>query len=175
MEIRADAGVSYPRELVFETYRDHLVDLVPYLPNVDWIKVLERTEDGAVTHLINEWKARGDIPKVARKFIKPEMLRWKDFADWDRDSWACSWSFEMAFMRDQVKASGKNFLVEEGPDRTRYEIRGTLEIDGNKIPGVPAMLGRRIVPQIEKFVIALIKPNFVKVSDGVQQYLDAQK
>ncbi len=175
MQIHADATVSYPREQVFEVYRDHLVDLVPYLPNVDWIKVLERNEDGPVVHLVNEWKARGEIPKVASKFIKPEMLRWKDFADWNRDEWSCAWSFEMAFMREQVKASGKNRLIEEGPDRTRYEIRGTLEIDGNNIPGIPGMLGRRIVPQLEKFVIALIKPNFIKVSDGVQKYLDSGK
>jgi hypothetical protein len=175
MQIHADAAVSYPREQVFEVYRDKLVELVPYLPNVDWIKILERREEGPVVHLVNEWKARGDIPKVARKIIKPETLLWKDFADWDHDEYSCAWRFEMAFMREQVKASGKNFLVENGPDRTRYEIRGTLEIDGNNIPGVPGMLGRRIVPQIEKFVIALIRPNFIKISDGVQQYLDAGK
>ena len=175
MEIRNDTLLTHPRELVYHTYRDRLPELVQMLDNIESMVELERRAEGDTIHLLNEWKAHGEVPKIAKRWIKPEMLRWKDHASWHAASWSVNWRFEMAFMREQVKASGKNFLVENGPDRTRYEIRGTLEIDGNNIPGVPGMLGRRIVPQIEKFVIALIRPNFIKISDGVQQYLDAGK
>ena len=171
-EIRADAELAHPLQLTYETYRDRLPEMTSYLPNVDEINVLESRREGEILHLVNEWVARAEIPKVARAFIKPEMLRWKDIATWHDDEHAVDWRFEMAFMREQVDVRGRNRFVEVGEGRSRIEIRGTLTIDGNRIPGVPKMLGRKIVPQIEKFVIALVKPNLIKTADGVGRFLD---
>ncbi len=174
MEIRTDTILTYPRSVVYETYRDRLPELEPYLPNITKIDVLSSERDGEDLHLLNEWHGKGAIPKVAQSIIKPEMLRWKDYADWHDADWAVDWRMELAFLNEVVETHGRNRFVEMGPDRCRVEIRGVLDIDGTRIPGVPKLLGRRIAPQIEKFVIALIKPNLVKTAEGVQQFLDEQ-
>jgi len=174
MEIHTDTILTWPRKLVYETYRDRLAELVPYLPNIEGITVLSSERDGSDLHLLNEWKGKGDIPRVARSIIKPEMLKWKDFADWHDDEWCVDWRMELAFLNEVVETHGRNRFVEIGDDRTRLEIRGILDIDGTRIPGVPRLVGRKIAPQIEKFVVSMIKPNLVKTADGVQRFLDEQ-
>ena len=79
MKLEAVATLSFPRPLVFSTYRDRLPQLVPHLPNVEKIEVLEREEapggEAGVVRLLNLWFAKADVPKVAQSVIKPEMLR----------------------------------------------------------------------------------------------------
>ena len=174
MEIRTDTILTYPRKVVYETYRDRLPELEPYLPNITKIVVLRSDRDGDDLHLLNEWHGKGDIPRVARSILKPEMLRWKDHADWHDADWSVDWRMELAFLNEMVETHGTNHFVEVGDDRCRVEIRGVLDIDGSRIPGVPRLLGRKIAPQIEKFIVALIKPNLVKTAEGVQQFLDEQ-
>ena len=48
MQIRCDAVLAFPRPLVWTTYRDRLVDLVPYLPNIRGIEVKERAVDASL-------------------------------------------------------------------------------------------------------------------------------
>lgn len=42
MEFELSETVNHPREAVYHTYRDHLSEVVRYLPNVDAFEVLER-------------------------------------------------------------------------------------------------------------------------------------
>ena len=46
MELRTEATIDHPRDAVFRVYRDELVDLVPFLPNVRGIEVKRREEKG---------------------------------------------------------------------------------------------------------------------------------
>src|SRR5437773_1440734 len=98
MKLEGDARIVFPRPLVFATYRDRLPELVPYLPNIREIKVLEREEKpgGQEGHLrlLNLWRASADIPKVAQAVLKPEALAWKDHAHWNENDWTCEWRVE---------------------------------------------------------------------------------
>ena len=42
MELVARTLILFPRDLVFQTLRERLPELVPYLPNVKRIQTLER-------------------------------------------------------------------------------------------------------------------------------------
>ncbi|MCC7384992.1 MAG: hypothetical protein IT384_24315 [Deltaproteobacteria bacterium] len=178
MKIEADATIAFPRELVFSTYRDRLPDLVPHLPNIRSIQVLEREEspNGAVgvTRLLNLWKAEGDIPKVAQAVIKPDMLEWKDFARWDAPAWACDWRSVTSMFTEQVKCGGRNTFVDLG-GATRLEIRGALDVDLKTIPGVPRFLAGTIAPVVEKFIVALLTPNLTSVSKGLEAFLRSEQ
>jgi hypothetical protein len=177
VKIEADATLSFPRALVFTTYRDKLPELVPHLPNVRSIEVLEREEapGGAagVIRLLNLWKAKADIPKVAQGVIKPEMLEWRDFARWDENAWTCEWRVETAMMTESVRCGGKNRFIDLG-ETTRLEIRGDLDVDLKTVPGVPKFLAGTIAPVVEKFIVALLTPNLVNVSKGVEAFLKAR-
>ena len=62
MQIEADAVIRFPRPRVFTAYRDKLVDLVPFLPNVRGIKIQERAEEGDALRMFNVWHGGGEIP-----------------------------------------------------------------------------------------------------------------
>ncbi len=175
MDLRVDTELTYPRQVVYEAYRDRLPEMVDYLPNISHIDVLQSRRDGHMLHLLNEWHARADIPTVARRVIKPEMLRWNDIAAWHDDGHFVEWRFEMAFLSEQVDVKGRNEFIEAGPDRTVVRIRGTLAIDGERIPGLPRVIGRRAAPQIERFVVALVEPNLRKTAEAVQRFLDDER
>jgi len=175
MEIKADSRIPFPRQVVFESYRDELPLLVPYLPNITSIVVLKREEEApGVTRLLNLWKAKGDVPKVAQAVIKPEMLEWNDHAKWDQNEWTCEWRVELKLFTDAVKCGGKNRFVVDG-ENTKLEIRGNLEVDLKKIPGVPKFLAGTIAPVVEKFIVTLLTPNLTSVSDGLEKYLRQKK
>lgn len=174
MRIDVDARVPFDRELVFKTYRDNLPELVPYLPNVKSIEVLERKDEGPTSTLKNLWTAKGEIPKIAQGFLKPEMLSWYDFATWNQGSFSNEWRIQMRVMEKVVDCRGANTFEAEGSG-TVLHIRGELNLNLKEVPGVPRFLAGTAGPAVEKFVVGLLKPNLVEVSKGIEQYLRAKK
>ncbi|MFH1469310.1 MAG: hypothetical protein ABIO70_33305 [Pseudomonadota bacterium] len=172
MEIRNDTVLTHPRALVYATYRDRLSELVAMLPNIEYLRVLSRRDDGETSFILNEWKAKGEIPEVAQRWIKPEMLRWKDHATWHGARWDVDWRLEMAFMQDRVSVAGTNRFVDLGPSRTRLELRGDLTIDARGMPGVPRLLAGKFGAIVERFVLGLVQPNLVKTGEALQRFLD---
>jgi len=60
-------------------------------------------------------------------------------------------------------------------NETELAIRGELEIDAKNIKGVPSLLAGTIGAAVEKFVVALITPNFKTLNRGLVQYLDGKR
>ncbi len=176
MKIDVPSTIPFSRSDVFRVYRDHLCDLVEYLPNVRAIEVKNRSEpDENRLDLENHWYAEASIPKIAQSMIKPEMLKWIDYASWDKKKWTCDWRIETGFAREAITCTGHNTFEESGDDHMQLRITGELSIDAKQIPGVPRLLAGKIKPQLEKFVIALITPNFHKINRGIEQFLKAQQ
>jgi hypothetical protein len=174
MKIHAATRIAFPREIVFRTYRDRLVECLPYLPNVKAIEVKTRADDGPVTRLYNVWRARADIPKIAQSVIKPEMLAWDDHAVWDESALTTEWRIETHFMREAVTCGGRNAYTVEG-DATVLTIDGDLAIDLRGVKGVPGFLAKAIAPAVEQLVVAMIKPNLLEVAKGVGKLLEQEK
>jgi hypothetical protein len=175
MKIEVTNTIPYPRVLVFRTLRDEMTELLPYLPNVDQIVVKQREELGeGRVRLVNWWKASSEIPTVARALVTPEMTNWTDFATWDESAWCCEWRQETSFFTDRISCRGRNTYRELGPERTELSIRGDLDIDLMGLKGVPKLMAPAVGSAIEKFVVALITPNFTKLSDGLVRYLRAR-
>ncbi len=174
--LNVEDTIAYDRELVFETFRDHLVELIDYLPNIEDIEVesRERVDENTV-EIVNRWSAEEkDIPALAKKFIEPEMLQWIDYATWREDQWVCEWNMEVGFLQDAITCRGQNrYLAEDGT--TRIHIDGDLEVDANQIPGVPRLVANKVGSAVEKFVVRLIEPNLRDVNRGLEQYLDRQE
>jgi hypothetical protein len=175
MKIYVEDVINYPQQEVYRIQRDEMSNLADHLPNIERIDVLEREELEGGVRIVNLWKAaKTEVPLVARKFIKPEMLSWKDYARWHDETFSCQWKLEMNFFSDQVKVSGKTTFEKLDDGRVRSVIDGELEVEVHKIPGVPKLLARKFRPEVEKFVIKLITPNLKGVNRGIEKYLDAQ-
>lgn len=173
MEINASSLIRHPRERVFRAYRDELPLAVTFLPNVKEIIVRSRTEDGSVVKLHNEWVGKGEIPRIAQGLLSPEMLRWDDFAEWDEAAMMCRWKLGLRVFNDKFRCSGTNTITAEGAG-TRVTLRGDLQLELSEIPGVPRILAGRIKPQVESFIIALVRPNLEQVNQALGKYLDAK-
>jgi hypothetical protein len=171
MELRADAHIPFPRPVVFAAYRDKLLDMLPYLPNVRAIEIRKREDQGKVVKLLNFWKGGGDIPAAARAFVSEAMLSWLDHATWDEGDFTCAWRIEPGAFTEAITCEGKNRFIEEGEGKTRLEIRGELSVEAKKIKGVPGFLAGKVGRAVEDLLVSKIKPNLVSTADGLTKYL----
>ncbi len=163
--------IKHPQPEVYETFRDHLVELLPYLPTVKDIEQTSYERDGEDVHIVNIWYAADeDIPAMASKFIKPEMLRWTDTAEWHDDKGCVDWDMEVGFLQDAISCSGRTTYTEKG-DQTEVHITGDLRVDASKIPGVPRLVAGKVGDAVEKFVVKMITPNLKEVNRGAEKYL----
>lgn len=164
--------IPFERDLVFDTHRDKLAELVPYLPNVDHIEIRERIEEGDVIRLLNVWSGSSlDVPSVVKSVVKPEHLTWTDRAVWDRSSWTADWEITINAMPEAVTARGRSSFVDEGGD-TVVRVAGEFVIHPDRLPGVPSFVARRAASPLEKFIVSLLQPNIRRSSQAVQQYLE---
>lgn len=173
MDLIAKTKLSFPRDLVFSTYRDHLADTVPFLPNVSSIIVQERREEAAIVKLVNLWTASTEIPSVAKKFLKPEMLQWTDRAQWDGQKWECRWHIETHAFPGLVDCKGATTFHEDGSG-TELRIAGELVLNLEKAH-IPRLFAGTVRPVIEKVVVGALTPNLLKTGEGIEKYLQAKK
>lgn len=171
MEIKTDVTLAFPRPRVFATYRDRLTDLLEFLPNIRGLAIKQREEKPGVVHLVNEWQGGGEIPSVARSFLKESMLAWTDHATWKDADFLCDWRTDVHAFPGALLSSGYNRFVELPGGQTRIEFRGDLTCDASKVPGVPRLLAKGLNGTIEKIFVGKIGENLVAVGQGIGKLL----
>lgn len=171
MEICSESRIRYPREQVYLAYRDRLPEIAQYIPDIEQITVLlrEPTSDGIRLH--NEWAASREIPAYVQSIVKPEHLRWDDFAEWHDDEHYVAWRLATRAFTDAVQCTGRNTFLEDGGG-TVVRLTGDLQLDLRDIPGVPRFLATRLAPQVERFIVSLITPNLERVNASIERFLD---
>lgn len=174
MDLRADARIPFPHATVFAAYRDDIVELVPYLTNVQAIEVKSRTDDGPLAKFVNEWRGGGEIPAAIRAFLSESMLSWTDYATWNAQSLSCDWRIETHAFSDAVCAVGRNQFLDDGAGHTLLEIRGSFDVDAKKIRGVPRFLAGTIGRTVEDFMVGRIQTNLIETAKGLTRYLEAK-
>lgn len=175
MEFSTTDVIEYPVETVFRTHRDHLPELVDFLPNVEKIEVESREESAGQVDLVNIWTAaRTEVPTLVRPFVKPHMLTWIDRASWQESDHTCRWDIELGFLKAAIRCQGVNKMRPTGEGHTEVTIAGQIEVDAKKIPGVPRFMAKKVGAAVEKFVVKTITPNLKKTNDGVRTYLATQ-
>jgi hypothetical protein len=170
MIISTDIWIPFPRSLVYATYRDKLLDLVPYMPNVQRIAVQSRSEQSGLIHLVNEWQGGGEIPVAARMFLNENLLSWTDYTTWNDAEFTADWRNQTHAFTEAVHCAGKNRFLEKG-GKTLVETRGELIIDPQKLKHVPHFLTHQIAHLIEGVLSKTIAPNLQHMGEGVSRYL----
>ncbi len=176
MEFDSETLVSHPAQAVLETMIDRMHDIVPFLDTVEAIEELSREDlgDGRLK-IVRRWQgSESSAPPALAAFVTPEMLAWTDTAIWVPDEFYVDWSIATS-MSDLYECGGRNSFGPAPSDpesSTLMRVQGTLTVYPDKVPGVPGFLARRLAPQVEKFVVNLLKPNLTDVANGLQGYLD---
>ena len=174
MDFKVSEIINHPLEQVFAVYRDEMVSLVPYMPNVDAIEVVDRQEADGEVKLVNRWKVSGSIPRAVRPFFSDDMLAYLDHAHWVEAERQVSWFFELNALGDAVDCRGTNYFTAASEGSTELILTGNLKVDLAKVRGVPRFL-RGFAPKIEAFVLERVKPNLSGVAQAVEQYLNEKK
>ncbi len=172
MDFKVSEIINHPLEKVYETYRDKLPDLVPYMPNVDDIVVESREDMEGEVKLVNRWKVSGSIPRAVRPFFSDNMLSYADHAHWVEAERVVHWFFEIGAFPEAVDCRGTNYFMPSGDGATEVQLTGTLTVDLAKMRGVPRLL-HRLAPKVESFVLERVKPNLSAVTNAVTRYLDS--
>lgn len=174
MQINSESRISHPLDRVYKAYRDQLPLIAQHMPDIKAINVRSRIETPKGPHLLNEWIAHKELPSVVASIVKPEMMRWEDHAEWHDAETYVAWRLVIPAFPDQVRCSGRNTFVADGPNATRVILTGDLEIKLDRIPGVPGFMAKKIAPSVEEFFVKLITPNLAKTNQSLQQFLDAR-
>ena len=174
MDISINSSIPHPIQSVYEAMRDHMPELVPYMPNIQSIVVENREEHGNILHLQNRWTpSQTEIPTVARSFIDSKNTYWIDHAQWNNDTKVCSWRLEMGFMSERVQCTGTTSFQPLGENETNMQIRGALSLNLKGL--VPRLILGRANKSVETFVGKMVKPNFQKTTEALIQYLNANQ
>lgn len=174
MLIHSASVIHHPLERVYRAYRDELPQIADFMPNVRGVEIAAREVRAGGVNLHNVWTGKGEIPKVAQGIIKPDMLRWDDFAEWDDTTTTAQWRLRIRVFTESFKCAGSTRLQADGPARTRVTLSGNLEISVKDIPGVPRFLAGTISPQVEKFIIGMVTPNLEETNRALERYLDSR-
>jgi hypothetical protein len=131
--------VKRPQSELWTIMRDHLVDMVEKLDDIEEIREIERsTEAAGLVHIVNRWQVRQQVPTVLRSILKTNELSWIDRNTWDAEASTCSWSIEPLFLTQHIACSGRTtFASAMGGQGTRVTFEGELDLK----PGLLSSLG----------------------------------
>ena len=176
MKLESKDIIPRSREEVYNVLKNDLEKLVPYMPNVSKIEMVNRTEKGeGITAITNHWYANAEIPTIAKKFIKEDLMSWKDKAVWNDKEFFVEYELESFWGNDIYDATGKNIISELGPNKTQLYLTCDLVIHPNKVPGVPKFLVKKVLPAIEGLIQKVLQPNLTSLGKGLNEYFKAQK
>ena len=168
--------IAAPRDQVYKIVRDDLAKVVSFLPNIKKVTALEYTKMGENrTHIVNHWFAHANMPSLVEKFVKEELFSWKDTAVWKNDEFIVEYSIESVLAKEIYEAKGVNFFKETSDGQTELTITCDVQIHADKIPGIPKLVSRQIVPAIEKVLEKMLEPNLTSLGKGLKAYLSGKK
>jgi len=174
MEFEVTDVIAYPLDTVFPTFRDKLVEMSAFYPNIEEVRVEQREEKGDEVRQVATWVAKAQLPGPLEKLVPQTSRRWLDNAVWHNAEHYVSWRIEPAMFAEATSLTGETRFT-ASTDMTRVTMKGRLDIDPRKIKGVPAIVAKRLLPTIEKFVSSTIKKNFMDGNRNTEKYLAAQK
>ena len=176
MDFECTSDVGYALDAVHVLIRDDMPSIVPYLNDVEEIKVLERKDEPAGVRITNLWKGSANAaPAIVRKFVTKDMVTWTDYAFWRNDRQQAEWRLEPRVGGRLFECTGTTTVLPGTREGTsKIQIRGKLSVYPERLPGVPRLLAGTIRGKIEEFVVGMIVPNLKSLGTGVQGYFDAK-
>ena len=156
---------------------ERMHEVVPFMPSVTSIELVSREAlPNDQLRIVRRWQgAMDNAPSALKPFLSEDVMGWTDTAVWTPAEYKVDWTLSTS-MGQLYDCSGTNFFEPDPSDpekSTRMRVTGTLQVYPERLPGLPKFLGKRLAPQVEKFVVGLITPNLTDVADGLQGYLDA--
>ncbi|MDP8223548.1 MAG: DUF2505 family protein [Candidatus Lernaella stagnicola] len=175
MKLEVDDVIDFPLDEVYPAFRDHTEELANYLEAIERIEVQSRQVDGDHVHIVSIWTSKLKFPGPIEKFIPKGARQYTDTATWHSDKHTVEWNIDISVLRKAVSARGANSFEAHGENQTLMKIRGDIDIDPSKIPGVPTMLVKRVLPTIIKFIVQNVEKNMKQGNRSIERYLTSRR
>ena len=124
-------------------------DLYPMedLQNVSARKRIRQERVGSKIHRVYEWCVHGQIPKIAQKIIRPDMLTFTEETVWDDD--LCSFTSKITphFLGNTIYCVTSSTWSAGGENRARRHVESTITIN---IPVIGPVAEKAIVDHFKK-------------------------
>ncbi len=162
-----------PINLVYQTLRDNLYRLAPYLPDVKKITLLDRKETNNDIVTVNKWEANNILPASLSEFIKLDNIAWTDRGSWSKSRYVCTWSYEPFIFQEHINARGQDIYTTDGTNTT-IRLTGEMFMNFDLYPFVivvPSIMREKIVNQFMKLTLSLLQSNFTALIKGLEQYV----
>jgi hypothetical protein len=172
MRLAAEVRLPVPRPLAFAAYRDEITRVLEFLPNVRTVEVKLRKEEGAIVHQMREWHGGGEVPAAVRGIITQSMLGWTDHVSWDVITFCSDWRIESHAFPEGVHCRGRATFLEEPNGATLVEMRGVVDVDARRLPGIPGYLAAPVGRSVEEFLVGRIRANLVETAQWFEKYRD---
>ena len=170
-KLEREISLKAKREDVWETYRDKLTDLVPSMPSVEKIEVINREGCDDGVRIKNLWHLAIKFPKPIQKLLPSNCMSYYDLAFWNKQSWVCEFS-EVPIKYDNLYSCvGENTFKQNG-ENTVLLISFTLSIDPNKIPGIPGFFKKGVISKIEKIISHEVAKNLALTARQVELFIN---
>lgn len=166
--------VDFPLEEVWPVYRNQLLELLDYLPNIRKIVELECEDTKGVKRITLQWYAKAKLPGPAARLIPESALTWVDKAVWHDDQHAVEYELILIELTKAARVVGRNTFEDIG-GKTRVTLNGEIKTDINKLGLAPKILLRAVIPVVEAFAVQMVKPNLEELNRGVEKFLREKK
>jgi hypothetical protein len=173
MKLTLDVPLPVARERVFAAYRDEIARVLEFLPSVRVVEVKARKDEGSVVKQIREWHGGGDVPAAVRGIVTQSMLGWNDQTIWDAQASVCDWWVEPHKFGDAVRCRGRTSFLEDAEHHTLLEVRGMVDVDARRLPGIPGYLAMSVGRAVEEFLADRIRGNFLETARWFEKYPEA--
>lgn len=177
MHFEYSLKTEVPIEIVYQTLRDNLYKLAPYLPDIAKIELLDRKETEDKVYTLNKWQGKNILPAVISQFIRLDGIAWLDKGQWSKSEYVCEWSYEPYIFQNNINARGKDIYSTDGK-YTTIKLIGDINVNLEQYPFmivVPTVMREKIVDEFLNVVLALIKPNFIGLIKGLEEYVKEKK
>jgi len=148
--------MKFSMDHYFDTPADKIIDMLKAgedlcrmedLPNVSSRKVIERRREGKKMFSRIEWNVHGQIPKIAQKILRPEMLTFVEESVWDDDDTTFRTKIIPHYLKDKLSCNTTSQWSAAGDGKARRRFGGELVLN---IPIVGPVAEKTIVDYLKK-------------------------
>ena len=166
--------VDFPLKDTWLVFRNEMLNLIDYLPNIRKIVELERVEGKGKVEVTMQWYAKATLPGAAGKLIPQSVLTWVDKATWTDKEHVVEYELTLPELTNAVKVVGRNTFEKDGK-RTKVTLTGDIQTEISKIKIAPKLVLRAVIPVVEVFAVKMTKPNLMELNRGIEKYLAEKK
>ena len=172
MDFKSLSIIKQPQDKVWQTMRDHLIDVARHVDDIDSITLHSRQEMAPdAVEIVNIWKANPPIPDSVARYIDSKMLMWTDTAHWDSKTGQCSWTIQSHYFKDKMHCQGQTIYEPAlGGRGCRITFQGDIQWE----KGLPLSLGLMddlVSKALESIIGKVIPNNFRKLTGHLEKYI----